>query len=195
MGGRGSLAARVLTIATGPAGNSRTHEDILLLAAITAEGDELTEQEIHLLLALSASQIPDSAPCESGLETILERASEQAVGGIETRNMELFQQETDKLDHWAEDQRRAQKGKLDEFDVQTKALRKQVREASSLPEKLKLQQQLRALERQRIDAWKVFDDKSRAIEEDRDRIEADAARLLAQSLSEEHLFSIHWSLQ
>jgi hypothetical protein len=130
----------------------------------------------------------------SGLETLLDRARNESIAEIERRNMELFQQECDKLDHWAEDQRRAQKGTLDDLDARAKVLRKQVREASSLPEKLNLQKELRSLERQRIDAWKSFDDKSRAIEEDRDRIEADMARLLSRSTTEESLFTITWSI-
>ena len=126
---------------------------------------------------------------------MLDRVKNASLATIEQRNMELFQQETDKLDHWAEDQRRAQKGKLDDIDLQSKALRKQVRDASSLPEKLNLQKELRALERQRIDAWKSFDEKSRGIEEERDRIESEAARFLANSISEVLLFTVTWYLQ
>lgn len=54
--------------------------------------------------------------------------------------------------------------------------------------------ELRTLERQRINAWKSFDEKSRGVEEERDRIESEAARLLAHSISEELLFTITWHL-
>jgi ERCC4-related helicase len=195
VGSRGSLAARALTLITGPEGNSQTHEDMLLLAAITDQGRELSEREVHLLLGLPASQGVDARPNNPALDSILDHVRQQSLAGIEARNMELFQQETDKLDHWAEDQRRAQKGKLDEFDLQSKALRKQVRDASSLPEKLNLQKELRALERQRIDAWKDFDDKSRGIEEDRDRIEAEAAASLELNSVEVDLFNLTWEVR
>jgi hypothetical protein len=151
---------------------------------------------IHLKSSASPKGIGTSPGGNSPmvLTSILDRVKNASLAGIEQRNMELFQQETDKLDHWAEDQRRAQKGKLDDIDIQSKALRKQVRESSSLPEKLNLHKELRALERVRIDAWKSFDEKSRGIDEERDRIESEAMRLLAHSVSEELLFTITWQL-
>lgn len=195
VGRAGSIAARILNIITGPK-SSQTHEDILLLAGIQEGGAELTDQEVHLLLALPAmvAATPGGNPPLS-LASMLDRVKNASLATIELRNMELFQQETDKLDHWAEDQRRAQKGKLDDIDLKSKALRKQVRDASSLPEKLNLQKGLRGFERLWIDAWKSFDEKSRTIEEDRDRIEAEAARLLAYSIAEDLLFAITWHLQ
>lgn len=186
---------RILSITTGSK-TSQTHEDILLLAGCRECGTELTDQEMHMILTLPATVAASPAAYPApALTPILERLKNASLANIEQRNMELFQQETDKLDHWAEDQRRAQKGKLDDIDLQSKALRKQVRDASSLPEKLNLQQELRALERHRIDAWKSFDEKSRSIEEERDRIESEAARLLAHSISEEPLFHITWQLK
>lgn len=196
LGRSGSLAVSSLAIVTGAATGARTSEDILLLAGTTEQGDQLSSQEIHLLLGLpvisQASVVEvDSKP----LEETIRLAKDAALSGIEIRNMELFQQETEKLDHWADDQRRAQKGKLDDIDAQAKNLRKLVREASTLPEKLNLQKELRALDRQRIDAWKTFDDKSRSIEDDRDRIEAEAAGSLELNSSEESLFVLTWELR
>jgi superfamily II DNA/RNA helicase len=195
VGRGGSLAARVLQIATGPQA-SPTHEDILLLVGTCDDDKVLSPQEIHALLALPAICREAVGGESSGpLEDLLDRERSESIARIEQRNMELFQQESDKLDHWADDQRRAQKGTLDDLDLRAKTVRKQVRDASSLPEKLNLQKELRALERQRIDAWKSFDDKSRSIEEERDRIEAEVARLLARSTTEEELFTITWTLR
>lgn len=198
VGHTGAISARVLQITTGQQ-LSPTHEDILLLAGHRGDGSELSEQEIHLILAQPATVDKTTEATEAtlgaGLETLLDRARNEALAAIEVRNMELFQQESDKLDHWAEDQRRAQKGTLDDLDARSKVLRKQVREASTLPDKLNLQKELRTLERQRIDAWKSFDDKSRAIEEDRDRIEAEAAGALEMNSSEVELFHIRWTLR
>ena len=196
VGRSGSIAVQILNITTGSKSASQTHEDILLLAGTHDDGSELFDHEIHLLLALPATvAVTPRNHSAVPLAAILDRVKNASLADIEQRNMALFQQETDKLDHWAEDQRRAQKGKLDDIDIQSKTLRKQVRDASSLPEKLNLQKDLRALERVRIDAWKAFDEKSRGIEEDRDRIEAEAARLLAHSISEALLFTITWHLQ
>lgn len=194
VGKSGSLAASVLTISTGPDGPSRTDEDILLLASVTEDGTELISETIHQLLNLPAVAEPCGNLASNALATLIERAKSNATAEIETRNMELFQQETEKLDHWAEDQRRAQKGRLEELDAAAKELRRKAREASSLPEKLALQQELRILDRQRNDAWRDFDVRTREIEDQRDRIESDAARMLESRQLSTELFTISWSL-
>jgi superfamily II DNA or RNA helicase len=196
VGRRGSIAVSSLAIVTGPMKGARTSEDILLVAGANEQGGELSSQQIHLLLGLPViSQVFVDDVDRMPLEETIRLAKDAALSVIELRNLELFQQETEKLDHWADDQRRAQKGKLDDIDALAKSLRKQAREASTLPEKLNLQKELRALDRQRIDAWKTFDDKSRSIEEDRDRIEAEAAGSLELNSLEEALFCLTWELR
>ncbi|MCB1133885.1 MAG: hypothetical protein KDN05_22390, partial [Verrucomicrobiae bacterium] len=161
---------------------------------LTDDGKELSEQEVHFLLSLPASSGIAQNRDDARLVDLLNHARDEARFSIESRNMELFQQESDKLDCWAEDQRRAQKGRLEELDAAAKDIRKRAREAASLPEKLALQQELRSLDRQRNDAWRDFDGKTREIEDERDRIEADAARMLESTQAETDLFTVSWTL-
>ena len=55
----------------------------------------------------------------------------------------------EKLDNWADDKRKGLKTNLKELDDQLKELKKPIRQASSLPEKLSLQRQGRKVETRR----------------------------------------------
>ncbi len=194
VGRSGSIAGRVLTVATGAAATSQTFEDTLLLAATTDDGQTLGEQEIHLLLGLPANETGNFGTSQESLDSLLEQSQQAELDRIASRNLDLFQQEADKLDHWANDRRKAQQGRLDEVDAETKALKKRAREASSLPERLTLQKELRVLEEKRSTAWKAYDEESRRIEQQRDTLEADALHMLAQSTATTPLFQIAWTL-
>jgi hypothetical protein len=194
VGSRGSLAARVLTITTGTETRSRSNEDTILLAATTEDGKTLTDQDVHLLLGLPARMEGAAAGTQKLLNGLLDESQQAELDRVASRNLELFQKEADKLDHWANDRRKIQQGRLDEIDAESKALKKQAREASSLPERLTLQKELRALEEKRSSAWKTYDEESRKIETQRDDLEENALLMLAQSTTTTPLFQIGWAV-
>ena len=98
-GRKGTLAARVLTITTGPATGSQTHEDMLLLAATQDDGSELSEQEIHLMLGLPVRESSGDPTIQESLNLRLDQSQQSELDRFASRNLELFQQEADKLDH------------------------------------------------------------------------------------------------
>jgi hypothetical protein len=67
------------------------------------------------------------------------------------RQSTWFDEEMEKLDHWAEDRRAGLKADLKDLDEQIKVLKKEVRQTGNMPEKLALQRKARALESQRDD--------------------------------------------
>jgi superfamily II DNA or RNA helicase len=194
VGSSGTLAVRRLTVTTGPEGGGQTHEDRLLICGLSEGGEQVSEAQAHALMTLPATSAAPSGFAHGTLGSILDSIQQEAIGTLETRNAELFQQESDKLDYWAEDQRRAQRQRLDEIEQTTKLLRKEAKEASTLAEKVRLQKEVRTLDQSRDDAWRIFEEEKRTIDEKRDDIEAEAIRLLAQSLETEDLFEISWTL-
>ena len=100
----------------------------------------------------------------------------------------------DKLDRWAEDQRKSLKADLEELDAKIKEMKKEARSAPNLPTKLDLQRQLRQLETKRSEAWKEYDDSSRAVERKKDGLLDDISQRLNQKTEREELFMIRWQL-
>ena len=87
--------------------------------------------------------IPDIRQrCEDQISSEIQRIADR----LAEKNGGWFDAEMDKLDRWAEDQRRSLKADLDELDAKIKETKKQARSAPNLPTKLDLQRQLRQLE-------------------------------------------------
>ena len=76
----------------------------------------------------------------------------------------------EKLDRWADDKRLVLKDQLKKLDDELKDLKKQVRQAASLPDKLKLQRKARQLESKRDGAWREYDGESQGIEQRKDQL-------------------------
>ena len=99
----------------------------------------------------------------------------------------------DKLDRWAEDQRRSLKAELEELDAKIKEI-EGARSAPNLPTKLDLQRQLRQLESKRNEAWKDTMRSSRDVEQKKDGLLDDISQRLNQKTEREELFMIRWQL-
>ena len=87
--------------------------------------------------------IPDKLNAE------LNRQKAIIVSGIETRNLELFSDETEKLDAWADDQKVSLEREIKELDRRIKETRTKSKGAATLAEKLAAQKEQRELETQR----------------------------------------------
>ncbi len=94
----------------------------------------------------------------------------------------------------AEDRRASLKAELDELDATIKETKKAARLAPNLPEKLERQRALRQLEKKRTEAWKIFDDAAREIDKQKDVLLDEISRRLEQTLEQEPLFSLRWTL-
>lgn len=194
IGKSGVMAASVLTISTGAEGPGQTHEDILLLAGSTSDGAEIDALVIHSILSLPGKAHPADDVRDPQLQVRLKTIASESMASIDARNAELFQQEADKIDHWAEDQRRTQRQRLDELDAQAKEYRNQLRAEPGLPQKIALQKEIRALDHKRNEAWKNYESAVREIDQQREEIEDHAIQMLHTSHAVNPLFSIHWSI-
>jgi hypothetical protein len=111
------------------------------------------------------------------------------------KNGTWFDAEMDKLDRWAEDQRRSLKADLDDLDAKIKETKREARSAPNLPTKLDLQRQLRQFEAKRNDAWKAYDEASREVEHRKDGLLDEISQKLNQKTQTEELFMIRWKLE
>jgi len=111
------------------------------------------------------------------------------------RQAQWFDQEMDKLDHWAEDKRAGLKADLKELDEQLKALKKDIRQTGNLPDKLALQRKARTLETTRDEAWRAYDEAAKNIEKQKDGLLDQVEARLAQNMSDETLFTIRFEIK
>jgi superfamily II DNA or RNA helicase len=172
-------------------------EDRLIFAGCTEDGMPLDETPCRRLFDLPArSAAPCSIPPATAatLDAAQERRRQALLEETTTRNGHWFDTEMDKLDRWAEDRRASLRAELAELDEALKDAKKAARLAPTLPEKLERQRAARALETRREEAWRAYDQASRAIEAQKDALLDTISQRLTQQLEHEPLFTLHWQL-
>lgn len=173
-------------------------EESLVLSGTADGGRELDEPTLRRFFDLPGSTGPD-AKCPDVAKAVLKEQEAQRIGErlaeASRKNGIWFDTEMEKLDHWAEDRRIALKVELDDLDQEVKDLKKAARQASNLPEKLEMQKKLRTLEAKRNEAWRAFDEASREIEKQKDKILDDITQKLELKNTQEMLFTVRWCLK
>lgn len=172
-------------------------EDYLLFGGITDGGDELDGNQCRRLFDVAAQEgaaLPCPQDVRERLDGLISGETQRIADRLGEKNGTWFDAEMDKLDRWAEDQRRSLKADLDDLDAKIKETKKQARSAPNLPTKLELQRQLRQLESKRDEAWRNYDEASRDVEKKKDGLLDDISQRLNQKTEREELFLIRWQL-
>ena len=186
----GWLAVEKLTIDGGET------EEHLILAACADDGRVVDADDARRLLDVPASfTLSDDLPELAGIARArLEERRGAILAELANRQAQWFDQEIDKFDRWAEDQRHALRVELKDLDSELKDLKKRARTAGALPEKLALQRKAKELESRRDDAWRAYDDSSRDVETKKDELLDQVEARLRTETNAEELFTVRWEL-
>jgi hypothetical protein len=123
-----------------------------------------------------------------------------AEGASMQRDMESetgrwYEQESTKLERWAEDRRSALKALLDESEEAYKRAKKAAREAGTMPERLRLETEARKLDQKKDEALKEFEVSSRDVRDQKNKLLDELGERVQQRLTSTPLFTIRWSLK
>lgn len=171
-------------------------EDHLILTAVADDGTPLDQEQTRRLLDVPA-RICATGPVEltsKVLETA-ERRLGSVLEVISARQGTWFEEEMDKLDRWAEDKRTGLKADLREHDETLKALKRDARQAASLPDKLAIQKKIKQVESARDDAWRAYDTEARTIEVAKEALIDDVEARLAVDQSVDRILSIRFTVR
>lgn len=171
-------------------------EERLVVAAVTADGAPLAEDDPSRILRLPARL---AGPCDrdepsSALaEDLLSRRMD-ILREINQRNLGYFEQEVQKLDAWADDLKLGIEQEIKEIDRQIKEVRRTAASAPTLEEKLSWQKKQRELENTRTKLRRELFNKQDEIEAQRNDIISQLESQLKQKVNEQPLFYIQWEL-
>ena len=146
------------------------------------------------LFSLPVGSQSQAGELGQGFDAQYELHKQEVLAAVEARYAQFFEQEMEKLDNWADDKRKGLKVSLKELDDQLKELKKQIRQASSLPEKLSLQRQARKIETRRDEEWREYDRQARDIEDRKDGLLDSIEEKLHIEALDQELFTISWEL-
>ena len=122
----------------------------LLLAACTRTGQVIDQETINRLLELPIQKsIPDAKLTQTVLlENQLKSIEADNVNAAEKDNEHYYDEETEKLDRWAEDRRIALDIRIKQLDQEIKEARKASRQLPTLQEKMQAKKILKQRERE-----------------------------------------------
>lgn len=171
-------------------------EDHLVFTGITDDGLRLDREQARRLLDAPATI--DGSPADalsSQVDAAVRQGVNELLEEISARHGRWFEDEMEKLDRWADDKRAALKADLREHDENLKLLKREARQASSLPSKLALQKKIKQVESSRDEAWRAYDAEARKIEEAKEALIDDVEGRLATDETLERVMTVRFTVR
>lgn len=170
-------------------------EDFLLVAACDAEGQHLPPDVAAKLFSLRGSvtgaAVGQAPPV---LAQIRDELRGFRLQDLQERNEAFFEEESDKLERWAEDVKFGLERELRELDTQIKAAKKTSKSAVALAEKLEAQKQIKALESKRNTKRRQLFEAQDDVDKKRADLIEEIERQLQTKTSIEPIFTLRWTL-
>jgi len=173
----------------------RTRNTRLVVLAQTDEGQRLTLENADHMMCVPAVGEPltDAIPAEL-FKNWQSRIVEETEAETEAELDQYLEQESEKLERWAQDRRKALMATVDELDEQIRAYKKEARQLASTAEKIQAKKELRKLERKRDDALAEYHQSKKAIEQEEDRLLDEVSEKLELTCEIKELFTARWTL-
>ena len=161
-------------------------------------GTPIDPEQAQRLFDLPASVTQIAEPPETvrkALDGLLAAEGASMQRDMESETGRWYEQESAKLERWAEDRRAALKALLDESEEAYKRAKKAAREAGTMPERLRLETEARKLDQKKDDALKDFEISSREVRDQKNKLLDELGERVQQRLTSTLLFTIRWSLK
>lgn len=191
-GRSGWMEVRRLTV------SALEEEDHLLCAVIADDGQRLHPDTCEKLFRVTGEVIGAAAPSAEVLQELEEeirRQQAEVLDGIHRRNTEFFEDESEKLDRWADDLKFGLEAELKELDREIQSLKRSSRLAQGLEEKLELHRRAKDLEAERSRKRRLLFDEQDKIDRERERLLEETAERLKQDVGVGKVLIIQWTVQ
>ena len=170
-------------------------EDHLLFAATLENGAAMEADACKRLFDLPATAHQRVLPiAEADLRVRLDAEQEAITLHLSATNGKWFDVEMEKLDRWADDQRKSLKAAVEELEEDIRAGKRDARLAPNLPEKLQMQQRVRQQEARHTEALLAYKGACATIEARKDALLDETSKRLQQRADRKDLFLIRWKL-
>jgi len=170
-------------------------EEHLVFAIQDVQGNELAAEIAPKLFRLAAEvQATDAIVIDDSLNIQLEQAKQTISRDVNDRKLQFFEQEMSKLDEWADDLKDALEQGIRDLDIEIRRVRREAKIAPTLDEKLSLQKEQRALEKERTRQRRALYDEQDVVDERREAMIEKLEDQLGQETEVKDLFRIRWSV-
>ncbi|PFG53670.1 helicase-like protein [Marinobacter sp. LV10R520-4] len=167
----------------------------LVVLAKTDSGELLTPGNAeHLLFVPAYSKSLERIIDENEFADYQAQVIDEQTLQTEAELDNYLEQESDKLERWADDRRKVLMETVDELAEDIHQLKKASRQLASTAEKIQAKKELRKLERKRDDALHEYHESRKVIEQEEDRLLDEVAEKLELTCEVRNLFTIRWTL-
>ena len=190
IGKSGWVAAEKITV------SSVEDEDFLAITAITDSGEVLDAELAERLMAIHC---PTVSACLAQMPTAqlnkaITKQRDAVARQLDERNAVYFDEETGKLDSWADDLKFGLETEIKQLDKDIKEAKKAASMSMSLASKLAHQKHLRELEQSRNAKRRSLYEAQDSIDEQRDTLIKKVEKQLQCTVNNTKLFAVRWSL-
>lgn len=170
-------------------------EDHLVSTAIDAEGNELDDDFVAKLMSIPATSVP-VPPVDIQPVLPLEKKNIHALTEqINLRNKQFINEESVKIERWADDQTSLLEQELKDLKKQIKEKERAFRAEADDGKRLSLQKEIQSIQKmQRQKRQELFAVEDEIIEQ-RDKLIEQLDNSLATTANQEVLFTIYWTIK
>lgn len=168
----------------------------LILSAVDDKGNPIHEDTVRRLMRIPAEVINNEHLAEPvpQLADIRELKLKTRISSTEDENRIFFDEETEKLDRWAEEAKLAIQQEIAGLDAEIKQAKKAVRLMEKLEDKAKEQRRVKQLGKQRDELVMALYEKQKEVEKQSDELLDEIVGNMAISHECRPLFTIRWEL-
>ncbi len=176
--------------------SSVEEEDFLILTAVTDNGEILDSELAERLMAIHCKSVSPTStlPPIKDLEFATTNQRKSVIQKLDERNAQYFEEETIKLDSWADDLKLGLETEIKQLDKDIREAKKIAIASVSLAAKLEQQKHLRDLEQKRNAKRRSLYEAQDNIDEQRDELIKKVEKQLQCKINTVKLFTVRWSL-
>ncbi|MEA5141893.1 SNF2-related protein [Arcicella rigui] len=177
--------------------SSFEHEDYILLACFTDEGEQIDQETAQRLFSLYATVNHNIAkPTDVAMKAneMIEHLKHELVHENANRNRDFFDVEMDKLDQWADDMKIGLEREIKDLDAEIKLRKAEAKKLLDLNAKVKAQRHIKELEKKRSEKREALFSAQDDIDEKKEDLLSNIEKMLNQKIKQEELFTIKWAI-
>ena len=137
---------------------------------------------------------PTSGPAWDAVPKIRQAIVNELRQQLAERNTRYLDEETEKLERWADDQKQTLEQELRELDRKIREARKSAKLAVTLSQKLDAQKEQRELDALRSRKRRLLFEAQDTVDSQRDELIGNAEKQLSQRTTLETVFAFRWTL-
>ena len=168
-----------------------------MLSGMTDDRTTLEGELCQKFFNLSGKELNDfkkEVPITEALDTIRTQQIQAILDDCMQRNARFFDEESDKLDTWADDMKISLEKEIKDFDAEIKLKKAEARKVIDLQQKVGIQREVKELEKLRNERRKHLFEAQDSIDERKDALLNQIEQRLNQKKETKELFTIKWTL-